>query len=761
MEEYEYLSGGEWSPRGEWNEGSGEEREEEIESEEETIHERIDAWTELNSLRWFSELSVIPEPIVTNVNRVEQESAPTLLAQWQASAAAAAKKKGPRLNLQGKTLREVEEVADRIKLGETFVSFHEFEYCFDCWCALHLRSSHKSKICPTCRVRVCRYGRPVRKAGVVGRVTEWPAELPQPEVTQGPSAAGTRSFGDFRRGRQTPSQPIRNHERPDLNLLSQDFTPVPTSRKKKRCDKGECGEKSRYDAAGMDASNAVVDWEVTEQIGADLAEGNPSQMHVGHRCDWRVRCSYLIRSQKYQITVADLNHSCPGNIHGWRGPLASATWLAEVFGNRIALDFNRPMGQLLNEFRANFYKEVNYPPMFRMRQRCQDELTGADAHAFSQIPDLLDMIQEADPRAIVNYSTVDGVFTRAFVCPSATQGVLRFCQKMIAMDACHTKKKKYPTLLVLATTVDGNNNIIVLAYGIAPVEDRETWCWFVGNLKHAIHGLASPNVLIVSDRQKGLVDAVADELPSNEHVHCTFHLRMNLKRYFGAQVSQYFHRLIYTETKDIFEDALKDLEERFPNGKETVQYINGIDRTKFARYAMKLPRYGRVTSNSVECMNGAFLKLRVYAARRLIFEVWTYMMRKFYKWRVAAETSFELLTKYAKDRLSEFEREFGRYITCNSDQNVALVQTNGGAEQFVVNRLPRLSCTCFEPHEMLWPCIHVMSWCRSKGEDYLQFVDRIYFQKSLATCYTCESPMFRTNHILRPSTLSFNSSATV
>ncbi|KAL3689518.1 hypothetical protein R1sor_015827 [Riccia sorocarpa] len=244
---------------------------------------------------------------------------------------------------------------------------------------------------------------------------------------------------------------------------------------------------------------------------------------------------------------------------------------------------------------------------------------------------------------------------------------------MIAMDACHIKNKKYPTLLFMATTVDGNNNILVLAYGIAPVEDRETWCWFVGNLKHVIHGLASPNVLIVSDRQKGLVDAVADELPSNEHVHCTFHLRMNLKRHFGAQVSQYFHRLIYAETKDIFEDALKDLEERFSNGKEVVQYINGIYRTKFARYAMKLPRYGKVTSNSMECMNCAFLKLRVYAARRLIFEVWTYMMRKFYKRRVAAETSVELLTK-------------------------------------------------------------------SKGEDYLQFVDPIYFQKSLAACYSQNIP---------------------
>ncbi|KAL2653387.1 hypothetical protein R1flu_021515 [Riccia fluitans] len=255
-----------------------------------------------------------------------------------------------------------------------------------------------------------------------------------------------------------------------------------------------------------------------------------------------------------------------------------------------------------------------------------------------------------------------------------------------------------------------------------------------------MYGLASPNVLIVSDRQKGLVDAIAEELPTNEHIYCAHHLQMNIRRHFGAQVSKFFQRLVYATSQARYEEALGILEKDYPNGKEAVAYIKAIDPRKFSRYALVLPRYGRVTSNAVECMNAAFLKLREYAARSLLFEVWIYVMRSFYERRTTAEGSIDLLTEYAKGRLSEFKHEYRRYVTYNADDDNALVQINGGVDQWIVRRHPRLSCSCYEPQEMQWPCIHVMSWCKGKGEDYLPYVDKIYFQKSLLACYNQAIP---------------------
>ncbi|KAL3679642.1 hypothetical protein R1sor_022598 [Riccia sorocarpa] len=254
MDEYDFMS------REEWNEETAEE----IESEEQTIEERIDGWRELNDLR------------------LNHETKTTLLQQWKASAAAAVKKR-PRLNLEGKTLRKVKEAVERIKIGDNFVSFDDFEFGLDCWCALHLRSSHKFKMLPTCKVRVCRYGRPLLKVGGE-MVTEWPSVTPRPSAAVGPSAVGVRSFQDFRQGRRTPSQPIRNLERPDLNLLNQEFTPVPTNRKKKRCGRGECGERSRYNVASMVAANRVGAWEAEAQA----EEGEIRESEEKNKCAWRV-----------------------------------------------------------------------------------------------------------------------------------------------------------------------------------------------------------------------------------------------------------------------------------------------------------------------------------------------------------------------------------------------------------------------------------------------------------------------------------------
>ncbi|KAL3679590.1 hypothetical protein R1sor_022546 [Riccia sorocarpa] len=40
----------------------------------------------------------------------------------------------------------------------------------------------------------------------------------------------------------------------------------------------------------------------------------------------------------------------------------------------------------------------------------------------------------------------------------------------------------------------------------------------------------------------------------------------------------------------------------------------------------------------------------------------------------------------------------------------------------------------------MWPCIHFMSWLRSRGEDYTHYIIRLWFQKSLQQCYSKTVP---------------------
>ncbi|KAL3688338.1 hypothetical protein R1sor_014647 [Riccia sorocarpa] len=126
-------------------------------------------WEELNSNRWYSEIPTITFP---HSNRDGVESiGRTPLDQWQESLRNVRRE----IDIGGKTLQEVEAAAGRIKEGEVFTCFKEFDFCADCWCVMNMRSSVKFKTKSSMRVRVCRYGLPVRKKGV-GKITEWPGE---------------------------------------------------------------------------------------------------------------------------------------------------------------------------------------------------------------------------------------------------------------------------------------------------------------------------------------------------------------------------------------------------------------------------------------------------------------------------------------------------------------------------------------------------------------------------------------------------------
>ncbi|KAL3685772.1 hypothetical protein R1sor_003794 [Riccia sorocarpa] len=139
----------------------------------------------------------------------------THLDQWQESLRNVRRE----IDIGGKTLQEDEAAAGRIKEEEVFTCFKEFHFCADCWCVMNMRTSVKFKMKCNMRVRVCRYGPPVRKKGV-GKIIEWPGESSSLYTTSTdlPHILGVRTYKDFSRRRHTPSTPMLRPDRPDLNL---------------------------------------------------------------------------------------------------------------------------------------------------------------------------------------------------------------------------------------------------------------------------------------------------------------------------------------------------------------------------------------------------------------------------------------------------------------------------------------------------------------------------------------------------------------
>lgn len=103
----------------------------------------------------------------------------------------------------------------------------------------------------------------------------------------------------------------------------------------------------------------------------------------------------------------------------------------------------------------------------------RDWYLGGQRLSFHLIPPLLARIKEVDPHAIVDWDTWDStmIFHKEFLCLSATRKALEFCQHVLALDACHTKNQKYPVQLFIALVLDGNMEIVILCFGLVPMEN--------------------------------------------------------------------------------------------------------------------------------------------------------------------------------------------------------------------------------------------------------------------------------------------------
>nr|GEV82297.1 hypothetical protein [Tanacetum cinerariifolium] len=88
---------------------------------------------------------------------------------------------------------------------------------------------------------------------------------------------------------------------------------------------------------------------------------------------------------------------------------------------------------------------------------------------------------------------------------------------LIIIDGAHLK-----------VAMDGNNQILPLAYGVGKSETFRSWDWFLRKLKECIIG-KQDNLTIISDGVVSIASAINNVFPNVFHGHCCRHLLMNLR----------------------------------------------------------------------------------------------------------------------------------------------------------------------------------------------------------------------------------------
>jgi len=137
----------------------------------------------------------------------------------------------------------------------------------------------------------------------------------------------------------------------------------------------------------------------------------------------------------------------------------------------------------------------------------------------------------------------------------------QFCPPVLHIDGTFLTGKYKGTILT-AIGVDGNNQLLPVAFTFAESENIESWFWFLKLVKqHVVAG--KPNVCLISDRHAGILQAIdhlqnggGTSTPIWLDVHnrwCLRHIGANFHDHFkNKDLMDHFKRLASQNQKQKF-----------------------------------------------------------------------------------------------------------------------------------------------------------------------------------------------------------------
>ncbi|XP_057520246.1 uncharacterized protein LOC130800674 [Amaranthus tricolor] len=167
------------------------------------------------------------------------------------------------------------------------------------------------------------------------------------------------------------------------------------------------------------------------------------------------------------------------------------------------------------------------------------------------------------------------LFQRMYICLKACkEGFVAGCRRIIGIDGAHLKGP-YPGILLSAVAKDGNNNIFPIAWAVVETESADTWTWFLALLVDDINSVIDKDteITFMSDRQKGLIDALKNVVPQAEVRFCCRHIWENFKKQFSGELFRHlFWKAARATTSYHFQQHMTAIKRHINRGVRVLSY---------------------------------------------------------------------------------------------------------------------------------------------------------------------------------------------
>ncbi|GKA60577.1 ribonuclease H-like domain-containing protein [Tanacetum coccineum] len=200
-------------------------------------------------------------------------------------------------------------------------------------------------------------------------------------------------------------------------------------------------------------------------------------------------------------------------------------------------------------------------------------------------------------------------FKRMYVCLAAVrEGFLNGCRKYLGLDGCFLKGV-VKGMLLTAVGKDPNNKMFPFAWAIVEKKSQSSWTWFLKHLKIDIKTIDGQEWTFMSDKQKGLLNAVQELFPQAEHRLCARHIYANwYSDFHGEQLKMAFYSVAKCANEAQMNQRLEEIDDIQSGAKQSLKSKDIRQwRRAFFRSSTKCDS---VDNNSTEAWNFVLIGAR-------------------------------------------------------------------------------------------------------------------------------------------------------
>ena len=243
-------------------------------------------------------------------------------------------------------------------------------------------------------------------------------------------------------------------------------------------------------------------------------------------------------SNKQYLTMSCIDIGCPARVHGhvpkydvvWvvtdvvphtceissmvnDHPNLTSTLIARLLFSEIVEKKDMVAKHIQRTVKARWKTNIKYGKAWRAKQRALEERFGSFFDSYDNVIRLVSTLKERNPGTYAHGTLrqpdmVPGyaIFHRLFFSFAICIEAFSHCRPVLCVDGTFLTGK-YKGQILTAIGVDGNQQIVPVAFAFVEGENYDSWLWFFRHLKKAVVQ-DRPNVCILHDRHAGMLKAI-------------------------------------------------------------------------------------------------------------------------------------------------------------------------------------------------------------------------------------------------------------